>query len=181
VTFTVFSASTHIFSDTDQQPIRIQMQQFHTEIVCFLRKRTAQSRWRRSKASRWLWRETNTPICTTASPTGTTCFYWRSFSTCLRNYLTFSLSTLTLLDPLTVPGTCSSEVDHSVYSSIPRSGGNSYSQLRIEDRRAEAGWVFWGVDSHQLGGLGSGVSSPSGVWAEPQPKSNFVHFSRESW
>jgi len=40
---------------------------------------------------------------------------------------------------------------------------------------------FWGVDSHQLGGLGSGVSSPSGVWAEPQPKSNFVHFSRESW
>ena len=29
----------------------------------------------------------------------------------------------------------------------------------------------------QLAGLGSAVSSPSGAWAEPQPKSNLVHFS----
>ena len=29
----------------------------------------------------------------------------------------------------------------------------------------------------QLGGLGSTVSSLSGVWAVPQPKSNLVHFS----
>jgi len=34
----------------------------------------------------------------------------------------------------------------------------------------------------QLGGLGSAVSSPSGVWgAEPQPKSNLVHFSLKIW
>ena len=29
----------------------------------------------------------------------------------------------------------------------------------------------------QLGGLGSAVSSPAGSGAEPQPKSNLVHFS----
>ena len=31
----------------------------------------------------------------------------------------------------------------------------------------------------QLGVWGSAVSSPSGVWGEPQPKSNLVHFSHK--
>jgi len=54
----------------------------------------------------------------------------------------------------------------------------------IEARRAESGGgvLEEGAASHQLGGLvwGSAVSSPSGVWVEPQPKLNLVHFSRKN-
>ena len=45
-----------------------------------------------------------------------------------------------------------------------------------EVRRAQVG-VGSQAPPHQLGSLGSAVSSPAGSGAEPQSKSNLVHFS----
>jgi len=49
----------------------------------------------------------------------------------------------------------------------------------------ERGWGSWGGERqsspHQLGSLGSTVSSLAGSGAKPQPKFNVVHFSRKIW